>query len=622
MSETTFTEEQAKAVFRTSAKLTKEQVDALKSPGLTSRIRRSMEVDITISKPTEFYAHFEKPVQSRLATWLDEVKEKTTEQLDTQKFSRLVEIDPNTGKWRWRMIRTWAEFKDIQRTSEASYDKYMRLCEAGFRKRIKESFGPDGGYGFASAGGGAGTGSSHQNSFPVRHEYTPLIGTPFFKQLYLTDYWLMHSKCFWWSNYSAIGKMVMDITRNFVMGQGFTVTFTGDDKNLSEKADGVWKAYEDRTKIQDFARQWCDDHTRFGECMVRRIPTRQGLLHRSFDPSICWEIVTQPSDITDIAYYHNQWQTQYQIETTKNIPSSEYIIEQLPPAMVIHSKVNITSYEKRGRADLLAPLLYLKYYEDYMQARLLRAKNEAAFIWDVSIDGADEDVKAYIDGTESLTDVPPGSENVHNKAIVRTPLSPTLSATAKDNVALDILSMVAMGTSIPVSFFGTAFSGGGSTKAGALVNSEPVVKKMMERQNVMKSLLRQCVIDVMMASKIDVTKLTIEVGMPDILQGDSQAKIKDLYMAKDEKVLSHKSMAHAVAKELKWNRYDYDEEQKQIELEMQNTVLMPEPDPVIGAGGAGGAGADPNHDLTKKPQGSQDSGRDKAADTTKDSRDE
>jgi hypothetical protein len=310
----------------------------------------------------------------------------------------------------------------------------------------------------------------------------------------------MHSKCFWYKNYSGIAKMVIEMTRNFVLGKGFNVTFE------NEALQPLWNEYEERSNVQEEIRNWCDELSSFGENMVKKIPTPKSLIHRSFDPSTVWEIVTDPENITDIKYYHQQYNTQYQLYGTKDAPVSRYIINQIPPQLVHHTKVNVTSYEKRGRSDLLAPLLYFKYYEDYMVAKLSRAKNEAAFIWDVEIDGSEEDVQMYITNTQNIVDVPPGSENVHNKAIKRTPLAPSLGTGGADGIAQDILSYIAMGVSIPVNYMGT-FGTGGYTKAGALVATEPVAKKMMERQLKLEHLVRKIVRDVLIDAGKDPRKI-------------------------------------------------------------------------------------------------------------------
>lgn len=539
---------------KVKVRMPRKKAEALKQKGVIARLRRSHEMEIKLISGDKFFEKMSKPTESKLYNFMENLKTGTEEQMDTKGISRLIEYGPG-GKWRWRIVRSSAEIRPLLEQADANYEAYIKLRESDLRNFMKNHEDNFGG-GFADAGSG---------SLAVRQEYTPLIGSPFYKQMYLFDYWEMHSKCFWYMNYSGIGKMITDMTRNFVLGKGFAVDFK------DAKAQKAWDAYLDRCDINEEARNWCNELTGFGETMIKKIPTKSGLIHKSFDPSTVWEIVTDPENITDIKYYHQQYNTQYQLFGDSKTPTSKYIINQLPPQMVIHKKVNVTAYEKRGRSDLLAALLYFKYYEDYIQAKLTRAKNEAAFIWDVSIDGSDEDVLAYINNTENITDVPPGSENVHNKAITRTPLSPQFSASGTDEIVKDILSYVAMATSIPVNYMGT-FMTGGFTKAGSLVATEPVAKKMVERQLTMESIIRMIKKDVMVEAKLD-PNTPCEVSFPEIMEEDRSGKIKDLVVAKDESAISHRTMSTIVAKELKITDYDYEAEQKQILKEQKQQML-------------------------------------------------
>lgn len=532
---------------KVKVELPKQMAESVKSKPIVDLVRLSSEAEVKLSTPSDFFAKFNTPTESRLHRFVEDLKKSSEEMLDTQGFHRIVEWN-HDGKWRYRLVKNSDELRQAISTAESNREFFLKEHERAVRKFLKEdSFGYEDTY---SAGSGA---------FPNRPEYTPLIGSPFYKQLYLQDYWEMHSKCFWYSNYSGIGKMIVDMTRNFVMGKGFSVHFK--DKTLQD----IWSRYEDESGIQELARDWCDDVTKFGEVMIRKIPTGRGVVHRSIDPSTIWEIVTDPENINDVRYYHQQYNTQYQIFGDTKTPLSKYIVNQIPPELMLHAKVNVTAYEKRGRSDLLAALLYFKYYEDYLTAKLIRAKNEAAFIWDVTIKGSQEDVSAYISNTQSIVDVPPGSENVHNEAIERKPLSPTFSKGAQDETAQNILSYVAMAVSIPVNYFGT-FGTGGYTKAGALVATEPVAKKMLERQLKMEFLIRRVVKDVLRFNGKD-PQVDFEVTFPEILEEDRTAKIKDIIVAKDANVFSHKTMAQMVAKELKFTKYDYDTEQAEINKE-------------------------------------------------------
>ena len=523
-------------------------------------VRRSSEEQVRLSNPTKFFESINRPVQSKLHTWIEDVKKSSTEMLDVNGTSKIVEFDPS-GRWRWATVKDTQELKQKISESEKYYAQYMRLREQSWNKMLRNREDIFGGSGFADES----MDTSSMASFPARGEYSPLIGSPFYKQMYLMDYWEMHSKCFWYKNYSGIAKMIVDMTRNFVMGKSFTVQFEDN------RAQEAWKKYEDRSNIQEIAREWCDELTTFGEVMIKKIPSPFGIMHRSVDPSTIWEIVTDPENINDVKYYHQQYNTQYQLYTTKDAPTSAYILNQIPPQLMLHEKVNVTTYEKRGRSDLLAPLLYFKYYEDFMISSLIRAKNEAAFIWDVTIKGSDEDVQAYISQTGSIVDVPPGSENVHNEAITRTPLSPTFGKKSADETAQNILSYVAMAVSIPVNYFGT-FGTGGYTKAGALVATEPVAKKMVERQLKLEFLIRRIVKDVLIDAKLDPYQ-PFEITFPEIMEEDRSAKMKDLALAKTEGAISHKTMSHMMAKELKITKYDYDKEQSEIKAESVNTMF-------------------------------------------------
>jgi hypothetical protein len=536
-------------------KMPRTRAKKMKEKKVVDFIRQSHEIQVELTKPSEFFAKMSQPVESKFFDFSKKVMTTTEEMLDKNGQSKIIEIDPSTGNWRWRIIRTTSELKEILKKSNEAYSNYMKTRESQINKFLKSKEDAFGGFGFADDSGSG----SPSSSFPARPEFTPLIGTPFYKQLYLADYWEMHSKAFWYRNYSGIGKLIVDITRNFVMGRGWSVSF------INDKAQAVWDEYADRTNIYVESRHWCDDLTTFGENMLRKIPGPKGLTHKSFDPSTIWEIVTDPENISDIAYYHQQYNTQYQIFSTEKDPVSKYVINHIPPSLINHTKVNVTPYEKRGRSDLLSAMLYFKYYEDYMQSRLIRAKNEASFIWDVSIDGSDEDVTAYIQSTSSIVDVPPGSENVHNKAITRTPLAPQFGATGVDQIANDLLSYVAMSVNIPFNYFGTAHTAG-STKAGALVATEPVAKKMIERQMVMESLIRSIVKDVLIYKGLDPKKEEnqFEVNFPEIMEEDRSQKIQDLVLAKQEGAISHRTMSEITAKELRITKYDYEKEQKQI----------------------------------------------------------
>lgn len=542
----------------------------LKQPGAKQKvvdlIRESKEAQVKLLDPETFYKQMNTPNHSRVHEFLQKVEEgKSDLKISENHLSYVMEYSTTEeNRQRFRKFNSIEQLKDIVSTAKGSTQKFISLKEQALFKAVNKFKGKEDFFDSTDST------ASATSSFPVRVEYSPILGSPFFKQLYLYDYLLMHSKAFWYRNYSGIAKAIVDMTRNFVIGKGFSVSIEDD------KANDAWKRYEDRSKIHDKIRLWCDEATTFGELMIKKVMGPQGLDHITVDPSTIWEIVTDPQNITDVKYYHQQYNTQYQIYTDGVVPSSEYVVQQIPPQLMRHYKLNVSSYEKRGRSDLLAPMLYMKYFEDYMTSDLIRKKNESAFIWDVEIDGSDEDVAAYINQTSSIVDVPPGSENVHNKAIKRTPLSPQFSARSPEDTAKTIVAYIAMSTSLPAEYLAFA---GSMSKASALVKTEPATKKMEERRLYLENILRDIFKDVMISEGLD-PMTRVEFNFPEIIEEDRTSKITDVYTARDMGSFTHRRASEIVAKELNVTNYDFDKEMEKIEEEKKANDMFLDPGPL------------------------------------------
>ncbi len=544
------------------------QLDSLDPNGrkkIISRIRKSADSNLAILDSDTFFKDISKPTPSPAAKFMSEVTGKDFKHGTFSTPARIIEYNLKDGvSYRYKNIKTTQQFAESVKQSKNVEGLVKKLREQRIRSvrsrhmlNLKED---------------------STAAFDTKQEYAPLLGTPFYKQMYLYDYLQMHSKCFYFKNYSGLAKNILGNTRNFVIGRGFSITI--DKKN--DKAKKAWEEYQERSGIDVEIRNWHDELSAFGELFVKKVFTPNGIVHRSVDPSTIWEIVTDPENIYDVKYYHQQYGTQYQMYGDKNTPLSKYIIQQIPPEQMRQYKVNVTSYEKRGRSDLLSALLYLKYYEDYTQFKLLRVKNEAAFLWDTVIKGDEGDIAAYLAQTESLENVPPGSENVHNEAVTRTPLAPAFSHTGSDDVMKWIVSYICMSVNIPATYLGLLENAGGGTRAGALVATEPVIRMFDERRSKIEKILTDVFDDVMVDAGLDPKTVEREFNFPEFINEDRSKKIQDLVVARDEKVISHKRMAEMTAKELAITQYDYDQEQENITEEQAehplNDPLLDDPD--------------------------------------------
>lgn len=417
-------------------------------------------------------------------------------------------------------------------------------------------------------------------------DFTPLLGGPFNKQLYLYDYLKMHSTCFHAVNHDPVAKAAVDMIVNFTLGRGFRV----DTKNKAALV--IWRAFEEANDLQQFMRYFLREHITYGENFVWWLPQNQKYVAynlskdqkppevlipriRLVDPSTIWEIVTYPEDMSRVLYYQQVFSTQYQIYTGmdqgKPVSSSKFIYQQIPVGEMKQYKSNCMSNEKRGRSDLFPVLGYMKRLRDSVNYSLIQQQKNSAWAIDTQIDGSKEDIDAYIKSQMELGTIPTaGSEFVHSTKVTRTYLSNPGGKGGMGASFSEALSMICMGLGIPQNYFGTHLSGG-STRASAFVATEPVTKKFEERQQLMERVIKD------LASKLFKTfgmgDVDIEVTFPDLITADRSAKLKDLAMAEQYGWISHERAASIAAKELAITEFDWTTEKETIENEKsENSV--------------------------------------------------
>lgn len=419
-----------------------------------------------------------------------------------------------------------------------------------------------------------------QVSSKVGDDFVPLLGGPFNKQLYYYDYLRMHALAFQAFHHDPIARAIVQITRDFTLGRGFRV----DCK--SEKHLAVWRAFEDVNDLQNLMRQIAEELSIYGEIMPWFLPNGEtkigyrlgkgqevprGLLPRVrlIDPSVIWEVITYPEDITRVLAYQWVAPTQYQIYTARDgggqVPTTKFIYQQIPAEQVLHFKINSVSNEKRGRSDLFPVLGYLKRLRDSVQYSIISMQKQAAWSIDTTIKGSPADVDNYVNAIGQMdTIAAAGSEFVHNESVTRQFLANAAGKGGQADAFEWCLSMIAAGTGIPVQYFGTHLSGA-QTRASALVATEPVAKKFEMRQVEYERIIKA------MASKLwdylGLPPVEVEVTFPELIVQDRSAKLKDLAVGQASRWWSQKRAAEVAAKEMGFTEFDFDTEQEQIQKE-------------------------------------------------------
>lgn len=447
-------------------------------------------------------------------------------------------------------------------------NQFVEAFKAGDKRftgsRLKESIDS-----FATD---AGIGSSN----PIGSDFVPMMGGNFYKNLYFYDYIRMASLCFWAAHHDPVARQIINITRDFTLGRGFKV----DSDN--EAALALWDAFAQVNDLQGMMDQIARELPTYGETMIWWLPENQTkIMQRPFpgqevskgaiprvrliDPSVIWEVVTWPEDITKVLYYvwvaPTAWQT-YTGMSSENVPGTKFIFQTIPAEQMMHFKINNYVGEKRGRSDLFPVLGFLKRMRDSVDYQVVALQKQSSYAVDVTVKGSQGDVDSYVQAQEEMGPIPPaGSEFVHTDAIERKYLSAEGASRGTSQAFEWNMSMIAAGVGIPISYFGTHISGG-QTRASAIVATEPVAKKFEQRQQVYERIIRSMWEKLM--SDFGMGRVEMNVIFPQIIVQDRTAMMKDLALAEVQGWISKDRAATIAAKELGITDFDYDQEKIEI----------------------------------------------------------
>lgn len=424
----------------------------------------------------------------------------------------------------------------------------------------------------------------------VGQDYIPMLGGPFNKQQYYKDYLKGHATAFYYFHHDPYANLVVKMTRDFTLGRGFRVDF----KN--PLAQATWEAFSEINNLPQMLDYIAFELSLYGEIMLWWLPQKETYISyqlspkqappkaflprfRLIDPSVIWEIVTYPEDITRVLYYQWVAPTQWSMYTGRDkgetVPGTKFIYQQIPADQVDHFKINVVSNEKRGRSDLFPAFGYFKRFRDSINYAIVSMQKNAAWAIDTTIDGDMTDINNYVASQEALGTIPEaGSEFVHSKQVTRQYLSNLGGGKGANFAAFEwSLSSIASATGWPVSYFGTHLSGG-QTRASALVATEPIAKKIEQRQLIYDRII------VKIAKRL-LEPLGLyekpEITFPEVITQDRSQKLKDIAAAQMAGWISKERAAEIAAKELNITEFDYKSEKLKIEQDqtMSNYLTSP-----------------------------------------------
>lgn len=149
-------------------------------------------------------------------------------------------------------------------------------------------------------------------------------------------------------------------------------------------------------------------------------------------------------------------------------------------------QVNKLPTGSRGRADLLAQIDWLDAYDEFMFGEIDRQEFLRAFVWDVTLTGADDPAVKKFD--KEFKAPAPNSKFVHNDSVKLEAKTPSLQASDSSETARLLRNQVLGGATIPEHWFG---GGGDVNRNAASEMGEPTFKIYTARQMALKRMIEE-----------------------------------------------------------------------------------------------------------------------------------
>jgi len=448
--------------------------------------------------------------------------------------------------------------------------------------------------------------------------FAPIIGGPISHQLYLFDFLKMCSRGFWHRNHDPIASRICDIFTDYIIGKG--VEFQHSSPIVTE----WWQGYMDKYKVNERVKSMYSDSLHNGNMLAHFTDDPydpSNIKMNIIDPSTVWEIVTNPSDIFDVYYYHQQYPTQYQTFTNPGISGQKYIVRQIPASQVLHIKHHAVSNEKWGRSILFPIFDELKRLKDYYNSKTLKAIIDSnmviKFLLMMTQQQQDSMATMISDAKKSLmkpmgviqSSVDPATGKPHIDVQIEQSKS---GADGKSELGGELTIRAGVGVGLPPEFLG---SGGTASRATAIERTSPTYKMFEAHQDMVEKVLqelfkrafrraqdtntlpreqtRKAVIGdifklvakgklVEAASMIgtviaggDITEPLdnkIRFILPQIISDDRDKYMAALGMAFEQKTISHKTLGNYNGASLGIKDYNYEEEMAQIKEESESSA--------------------------------------------------
>ena len=182
---------------------------------------------------------------------------------------------------------------------------------------------------------------------------------------------------------NPLAKRAVDLTRQFAVGKGHTVT--AQNKDVQAVLDEFRADLENN--VFGYDRSLLQDLQVDGELFIRYFVDKASgkVVIVPIAPWNIQNIRTEPGFFRRVISYNLYYTI---TNVNDNQTTTETIDLKIPPTEMLHVAINAHSYELRGRPDIFAALPWLYAYKDWLEDRYRQNKWRGALLWWVKIAGS------------------------------------------------------------------------------------------------------------------------------------------------------------------------------------------------------------------------------------------
>lgn len=402
--------------------------------------------------------------------------------------------------------------------------------------------------------------------------YVPYVNGPYDRQQYISQLLLAKSRAYYSWNSNPFGHRIPLILSHFVIGRGVAAMFKDD------MAQQIWDRFAEYNgfamKYQGSGRPKLTGNklTTYnimlsvdGELMFHFTPAEDTLRVQALDSATVLEVVTNPWDIEQVYYYHQQFMPQWQLYANPGVPTATFTIRQIPADQVLHVTINTFDNEKRGRADCMSVYGWMRRAADIANSSATSAYMRSCQVWDIAVEGSPTEVTTIANSVKTAPHRP-GMAYVHSNNVVRQLIGPTYSGSGVDNDLAGLINLIAIGSGIPPAYL---LGSMGANRAGVLAETEPSGKAFLDRQELNERILHEMKYRLFKYQRdvlgVRVRNEECEFIFPSINMYDRMNFLSALGVMEDRQWFKPERCATLAAKEFQTTNYDYESEFEEIQ---------------------------------------------------------